>query len=86
LKRVGNTGGDLCTTLTTIVASRPKILQNNSKPARLKAAENRPKKIFDEKHVFFLANLSFFDKLFCKFHPREILSKAFSRFYYPLDA
>jgi hypothetical protein len=59
------------------VASRPKILQNNSKSALEKktvgreklAAVGQPffaksgrKKIFYENHVFFLANHSFCDK------------------------
>jgi hypothetical protein len=57
------------------VASRPKILQNKSKPAPEKtvgheklAAVQPPflpkaaEKLFDEKHVFSLANLSFCDK------------------------
>jgi hypothetical protein len=72
---------------STTVASRPKILQNNSKPApektvgREKLAAVRPpyfaksgrkpaEKNIDEKHVFSLANLSFYDKFSLQVSPK----------------
>jgi hypothetical protein len=74
--------------MESTVASRPKILQNNSKPAPEKNSwprkiggrtatvfcQKRPKtgrkKIFDEKHVFTLANLSFCDKFSLQVSPK----------------